>query len=91
MSNFDFSNVRLWDLDIPREKWLNCLQTMETLIRRRILRRLIWVFTVCQLPFYFLGRTQNEFESATVNELSVFELLKFYYIIKERDGIHYID
>ena len=25
---------------------------METLIRRRILQRLIWVCTVCQLPFY---------------------------------------
>ena len=28
------------------------LQTVETLIRRRVLRRLIWVCTVCQLPFY---------------------------------------
>ena len=43
--------VRLCDLDIPREKWLNQLQTVETLIRRRVLRRLIWVCTVCQLPF----------------------------------------
>ena len=42
----------LWDLDIPKEKWLNDLQTVETLIRRRILRRLIRVCTVCQLPFY---------------------------------------
>ena len=32
-SNFNFRCVRLWDLDIPREKWLNYLQTMETLIR----------------------------------------------------------
>ena len=39
-------------MHIPREKWLNYLQTGETLIRRRILRRLIWVCTVCQLPFY---------------------------------------
>ena len=54
-SNFNFRYVRLWDLHIPREKWLNCLQTVEILIRlirRRILRRLIWVCTVCQLPFY---------------------------------------
>ena len=28
------------------------LQTVETLIRCHILRRLIWVCTVCQLPFY---------------------------------------
>ena len=28
------------------------MQTVETLIGRRILRRLIWVCTVCQLPFY---------------------------------------
>ena len=51
-SNFNFRYIRLWDLHIPREKWLNYLQTVETLIRRRILRRLIWVCTVCQLPFY---------------------------------------
>ena len=44
--------MRLWDLHIPREKRLNYLQTVETLIRRRILRRLIWVCNVCQLPFY---------------------------------------
>ena len=41
----------LWDLHIPREKWLDCLQTVETLVRRRVLRSLIWVCTVCQLPF----------------------------------------
>ena len=34
------------------KKWLNYLQTVETLIRFCILRRLIWVCTVCQLPFY---------------------------------------
>ena len=38
--------------NIHREKWLNYLQTVETLIRRRFLRHLIWVYTVCQLPFY---------------------------------------
>ena len=50
--NFNFRYIRLWDLHIPREKWLNYLQTVETLIRHRILRHLIWVCTVCQLPFY---------------------------------------
>ena len=49
-SNFDFRYISLRDLDIPRKKWLNYLQTVETLIRRRVLRRLIWVCTVCQLP-----------------------------------------
>ena len=41
-------------LHIPRGKWLNYmyLQTVETLIRRRILQHLIWVCTVCQVPFY---------------------------------------
>ena len=34
------------------EKWLNYLQTVETLIRRHVLWHLIWVCTVCQLPFY---------------------------------------
>ena len=51
-SNFNFRYIWLSDLHIPREKWLNYLQTVETLIRRRILRRLIWVCTVWQLPFY---------------------------------------
>ena len=41
-----------YEIHIFLEKWLNYLQTGETLIRSRILRRLIWVCTVCQLPFY---------------------------------------
>ena len=49
-SNFNFSYDRLCGLDIPKEKWLNYLQAVETLIRRRVLRRLIWVCTICQLP-----------------------------------------
>ena len=48
-SNFNFRYVRLYDLD--KEKWPNCLQTVETLIRCCILQCLIWVCTVCQLPF----------------------------------------
>ena len=28
------------------------MQTVYTLIRRRVLRRLIWVCTVCQCPIY---------------------------------------
>ena len=40
-----------WDLAIPREKWLNYLQTVETQIRRCRMQRLICVCTVCQLPF----------------------------------------
>ena len=51
-SNFNFRYARLGYLHIPREKWLNYLQTVETLIRRHVLRHLIWVCTVCQLPFY---------------------------------------
>ena len=38
-------------LDIPKEKWLNYLQTVETLIRCRIMCCPTWVCTVCQLPF----------------------------------------
>ena len=41
--------VRLSDSHIPREKWLNYLQTVQTLIR---LWPLIWVCTVCHLSFY---------------------------------------
>ena len=51
-SNFNFRYVQLWDLHIPRENRLTYLQTVETLIRRCVLRRLIWVCTICQLPFY---------------------------------------
>ena len=39
--NFDFRYIRLCDLDIPRENWLTIC----------ILQCLIWVCTVCQLPF----------------------------------------
>ena len=45
-SNLNFRYVSLCALDTSREKMLNFLQTMETLIKR-----LIWVCTVCQLPF----------------------------------------
>ena len=33
-------------------KLLYLMQTASTLIRRRILPRLIWVYTICQCPFY---------------------------------------
>ena len=56
--NFNFRYVRLWDLGFAREKWLHNLQTVETLIRRRVLRRLIWVCTVCQIPFLGFSRQQ---------------------------------
>ena len=48
-SILDMSGYEMY-VHIPREKWLSYLQIVETLIRRRILRRLIWVCTVCQLP-----------------------------------------
>ena len=51
-SNFNFRYVRLLNLHIPREKWLHFLQTLVILIRLRVLRRLIWVCTICQLSFY---------------------------------------
>ena len=50
-SNFDFWEIRLCDLDILREKWLDCLQTVEMLIRCHILQQLIWVCNVCEEPF----------------------------------------
>ena len=50
-SNFNFRYVWLWEWDILRVKWLNYRQTVENLIRRRRTRRLIWVCTVCELPF----------------------------------------
>ena len=51
-SNFNFRYVWLCDQNIPREKWLNYLQTVKTLIRRRIPWHLIWVSTVYQLSFW---------------------------------------
>ena len=30
-SNVNFGYVKLYDIDIPKEKWLNYLQTVETL------------------------------------------------------------
>ena len=50
-SNFHLRYTRPCDLDGPKGKWLNYWQTVETLIRRRVLRRLIWVSTICQIPF----------------------------------------
>ena len=46
-----FRYVRLYDVDIPKEKWFNYLQTVETLIRWSIMLCLIWFCTVCHLPF----------------------------------------
>ena len=49
-AQFNFRYDWLCDIDIPREKKLNYLQTVQTLIRHCILRHLI--STVCQLPFW---------------------------------------
>ena len=48
---FLYEACQLSDLDIPREKWVNYLQTVETLIKCHVLQCLIWVYTVCQVPF----------------------------------------
>ena len=48
-SIFDIRYFRLYHIDIPKERWLDYLQTVETLIRRRVLRRLIWICTICRL------------------------------------------
>ena len=49
-SIFDFGYVRQSHIDIPKENWLNYLQTVDILMKRRVLRRLIWVCTISQLP-----------------------------------------
>ena len=49
---FHFRYVRLCGLESPTEKWLSYLQTMETTIRGRILRRLILIYS---LPINILG------------------------------------
>ena len=50
-SNFNFRYTQLGDLNIPGEKWLNYLPTVETLSRCRVLRRLLWI---CSLPITLL-------------------------------------
>ena len=54
-SIFSFRYVRLCDLDIPREKWFNFLQTVETLIRHRILQCL----RCLQITFLGVSRLQS--------------------------------
>ena len=49
-SNFGFRYVRLCDLDIPWENWLNYLQTVETLIRC-----CIWSGSTLFANYPFLG------------------------------------
>ena len=44
------------------EKKPNCLQTVVTQIRCRVQRRLIWVCTVCQLPFRVIQNTMGKWE-----------------------------
>ena len=63
LCRMDFYNNTL-DRYISNKKWcllfynhvlqnfLYLIQTVQTLIRRRRTRRLIWVYTVCQYPFY---------------------------------------
>ena len=48
-SKFNSRYVKLCDLDIPREKWLNYLQTVENLIRCYTAQCRVWVCIVCQL------------------------------------------
>ena len=50
-SIFDLRYIRLYDIIIPKENWLNCLQTVETLIRRRFLWLLIWSAVFATYPF----------------------------------------
>ena len=59
-SNFHFRYVKLCDLDIPREKWFNYLQTVDTLIRCHFLRHLIWV---CSLPITLLGVSRLQWDN----------------------------
>ena len=64
----DISTFTLWTGPFPIERvsgyfyyshvlrnFVNLIQTVLTLIRRRVLRRLIWSYTVCQCPFYGAG------------------------------------
>ena len=53
-SNFILRYVRLCELDILRKKWLNYLQTVETLIRRRIFNAASDLGLHC-LPVTLLG------------------------------------
>ena len=54
--SFNFRYVRLPDLGIPRDKWLNYLQSVQTLIKCHIRQNLILGCTVCQLPILGVSR-----------------------------------
>ena len=46
----------------PNSNRTFCMQTVETLIRRCVLRRLVWVFTVCQgARFIWVKRDKASF------------------------------
>ena len=61
----DSSTLTHWTCPFPIEGvpgyliitkfYRNSMQTVQTLIRRRRMRRLIWVYAVCQCAFYFYG------------------------------------
>ena len=63
LSRMDFLTVFSWTSPFPFEGLLGCIfhfhsifnrtvcqQTVQTLIRRRVLRRLVWVCTICLCP-----------------------------------------
>ena len=78
------------------------MQTMQTLIRRRILWRLIWVYTVCQCPFHWTrginGLRANSFfrreqkqslrKHAYTNILKILQPKKEIFQIKNSDIFH---
>ena len=56
-------------------RMLNYLQTVETLIRCRVLRRLIRVWTVCQSPFYGSPNYNGLNIQTPFNPLTIFCLI----------------
>ena len=55
---------------------------METQIRRRVPRRLIWVCTVCQLPFYGSPDYNGSIDSVVYLDSSLFLQVSFLWSIK---------
>ena len=54
-SIFDFKYVRLYDVDIPKEKWLNYLQIVETRIRCHILQSDLGLHSALFASYQFRG------------------------------------
>ena len=93
-SNFDFKYFRLRNLDIPGEKWLKYLQTVETLIKRRVQIMIEALIALCiQACRYQDPHFKSRHFHSNLRNLVRVLVLHFYVkstkaTDSEREGIH---